>query len=208
MTASLRQASPRTPADSPATLHAPLFQDLVGRLDPGARHVILDLGAASTAMLALLGQYRCRVEIADLAHFGGIGVLNSTEPGHSLSVLADCLLPKGLPEEPLDLVFCWDLPNYLTLEALSAMMQVIARRARAGAIAHALVYYSDPDMPAEPGRYVPAADKHLVDRRTQGTAIRAPRYSPEDLQKRMGGFQIDRARLLSNGMQEFLFRLA
>jgi len=37
--------------------------------------------------------------------------------------------------------------------------------------------------------------------------IAAPRYSPEDLGKSMGGFLIDRARLLSNGMQEFLFRL-
>ncbi len=32
-------------------------------------------------------------------------------------------------------------------------------------------------------------------------------YSPEDLAKHMAGFEIDRARLLGNGMQEFLFRL-
>mgnify|MGYP000187495523 CR=1 FL=1 len=32
-------------------------------------------------------------------------------------------------------------------------------------------------------------------------------YSPEELGKSMHPFAIDRARLLSNGMQEFLFRL-
>ena len=37
--------------------------------------------------------------------------------------------------------------------------------------------------------------------------VPAPRYSPEDLGIAMGSFEIDRARLLSNGMQEFLFRL-
>jgi hypothetical protein len=207
VTASLRQASPRSSADSPLTLHAPLFQELVGKLDENARHVILDLGAASTAMLALLGQYRCRVEIADLAYFGGVDELNSAVPGHALRELTDSLLPKRLPEDALELVLCWDLPTYLTREALSGMMTVIARRARPGAIAHALIYYSDPDMQAHPGRYVPTADGKLVDHSTPGAAVRAPRYSLEDLGKYLGGFRIDRARLLSNGMQEFLFRL-
>jgi hypothetical protein len=207
VTASLRQAGPRSAAGSPSTLHAPLFQELIGKLDETKRYVILDLGAASTAMLALLGQYRCRVEIADFAYFGGIGTLNSAEPGLALSDAAETCLPKQSPGDPVELVFCWDLPNYLTLDALSGMMHVIARRARPGAIAHALIYYSDPDMPQHPGRYLPATGGGLVDRRDQGEAIRAPRYSPEHLTKYMGGFQIDRARLLSNGMQEFLFRL-
>jgi hypothetical protein len=207
VTASLRQASPRSAAGSPPTLHAPLFQELIGKLDETKRYVILDLGAASTAMLALLGQYRCRVEIADFAYFGGIGTLNAAEPGLALSDAAESCLPKQLPDDPVELVFCWDLPNYLTLDALSGMMRVIARRARPGAIAHALIYYSDPDMQAQPGRYVPTADGKLVDRSTPGEVVRAPRYSPEHLTKYMGGFQIDRARLLSNGMQEFVLRL-
>lgn len=207
MTASLRQASPRRPPDSSAALHAPLFQELVGGLEETGRHVILDLGAASTEMLAVLGRYRCRVEIADLAHFGGIDALNTAEPGLALSDAAESSLPKRLPGDPVDLVFCWDLPNYLTLDALSGLMSVIRRRTRPGALAHALIYYADRDMNEHPGRYVPTADGVLADRRHQGAAIPAPRYSPEDLQKSMAGFSIDRARLLGNGMQEFLFRL-
>ena len=39
-----------------------------------------------------------------------------------------------------------------------------------------------------------------------GKRIDAPRYSPEELGDHMAGFAIDRARLLNNGMQEFLFR--
>ena len=76
-----------------------------------------------------------------------------------------------------------------------------------GALAHALIYYADRDMTAHPGRFVPTGDGKLVDRRTPGPAIPAPRYSPEDLQKSMAGFAIQRARLLGNGMQEFLLRL-
>ena len=195
------------PPASPAALHAPLFQNLVTGLDASERHVVLDLGAASTGMLAHLGQSRCRAEIVDLANFGGIDRLNSAEPGHELDKVAESLLPVHLPDDGIDLVFCWDLPNYLTLDALSAFMAAIERRARPGALAHALIFYAGRDMKERPGRWIPTAEGDLVDSGAPGATTAAPRYSPEDLGKHMGRFAIDRARLLGNGMQEFLFRL-
>ena len=169
--------------------------------------MVLDLGAASTPMLALLGRSRCRVEIANLAHFGGIVDLNSKERGPALSQAAEYLLPVRRPVDPIDLVFCWDLPNYLTLDSLSALMKAIGRRARPGALAHALIFYAERDMNKHPGRFIPTPDGELIDHSVPSAAIAAPRYSPEDLGKSMGRFIIDRARLLSNGMQEFLFRM-
>jgi hypothetical protein len=207
VTVTLRRARSRVPPASPAALHAPLFADLVAGLDETQRHVVLDLGAASTSMLALLGRARSRVEIADLAHFDGIEQLNNAEPGPALADAAESVLPGPLPEEAIDLVFCWDLPNYLALPSLAALMDAIGRRACYGALAHALIVYSETDMPECPGRYIPTPDGDLIDHCAPGTVIRAPRYSPEDLANNMSGFVIDRARLLSNGMQEFLFRL-
>ena len=147
------------------------------------------------------------MEIADLAHFGGIDQLNGTEPGPALASGADSLLPVPPPGDAFDLVFCWDLPNYLGLNALSALMNAIGRRARPGALAHALICYAERDMSERPGRFLPTADGELIDYNTACAVIAAPRYSPEDLGKSMGRFVLDRARLLSNGMQEFLFRL-
>ena len=207
MIPSLRRASPRELPDSPVALHAPLFQDLLTGLDATGRHIVLDLGAASTAMLSQLGRSRCRVEIANLANFGGLDQLNTAEHGPALADAAESLLPNRLPDDAIDLVFCWDLPNYLTLDALSALMGAIGRRARPGALAHALIFYAERDMKKHPGRFVPTADGELIDHSAPGAVIAAPRYSPEDMDKSMGGFLIDRARLLSNGMQEFLFRL-
>ena len=208
MTVSLRRAPDRASPALPAALHAPLFQDLVFGLEETDRHVVLDLGTASTEMLALLGRSRTRAEIVDLAHFGSIERLNTTEPGPELDVVANTLLPSAQPGDAVDLVFCWDLLNYLTLDALSALMEAIARRARPGALAHALIFYAERDMPASPGRYVPIAEGELSNLNPPSPRVAAPRYSPEDLANSMGGFSIDRARLLGNGMQEFLFRLA
>lgn len=158
-------------------------------------------------MLALLGRSRSLVEIADLAFFGGVDLLNKAEPDATLATAAESLLPKRVSNDPVDLVLCWDLPNYLTLKALSALMHAIGRRARPGALAHALICYAERDMQARPGRFIPSADGELVNHSVAGDVIAAPRYSPEDLARNMGQFAIDRARLLSNGMQEFLFQL-
>ncbi len=206
MTASLRRARPDVSPGSAAPFHAPLFHDLVTGLKKNDRHIVLDLGTASTEMLALLGRSRCRVEIVDLAHFGGVDLLNATKPGAPLAGVAESLLQDHLSDDGFDFVFCWDLPNYLTLPALSALMDAIGKRTRPGALAHALIFYSEHDMKARPGRFVPTPDGHLSDRSTTSDVIAAPRYSPEDLGKCMGSFAMDRARLLANGMQEFLFQ--
>lgn len=203
------RATARAPIARTEALKAPLFRSLVEQLDGAGRRHILDLGAASTPMLALLGQSRCRVEIADLASDDGIGRMNVEDATREdLAAIAESLLPmhRG-DEDALDLVFCWDLPNYLKPQALSALMNAIAARARRGAIAHTLVVYSERTMPERPGRFVPTEDVMLVNRGGSTSEIAAPRYSPDDLRRIMGSFTIDRAMLLSNGMQEFLFRL-
>jgi hypothetical protein len=159
-------------------------------------------------MLSLLGRSRCRVEIADLASDDGIGRMNAEAPVDVLVAMAESLLPEHRGDDgALDIVFCWDLPNYLKPKALSVLMNVIAARARPGALAHALIVYSERSMPERPGRFVPTEDSKLVNRSGAGAEIAAPRYSPDDLKRIMGRFAIDRAMLLANGMQEFLFRL-
>ncbi|HET6628378.1 MAG TPA: hypothetical protein VFG91_01255 [Woeseiaceae bacterium] len=195
--------------EKPSALKAPLFRSLVERLEAGGRHVILDLGAASNPMLALLGQFRCRVDIADLASDGGLERMNADAEGDDLVARAESLLPRLRANDAgYDLVYCWDLPNYLKPAALSALMSAIAARTgRTGLLAHALIVYSERTMPERPGGWVPMEDLTLVDRNGTSAEVKAPRYSPEDLGRMMSGFEIDRARLLANGMQEMLFRL-
>jgi len=196
--------------EKPEALNAPLFRTIVEQLEAGGRHVVLELGAASTPMLELLGRYRCLVEIADIAD-GGVERLNAAaalEEGaaDALAATAEALLPSE-QREPFDLVFCWDLPNYLKPPALSALMTAIAERTQFRGLAHALIVYSERSMPERPGRWMPDEELRLADKSRAAAAVPAPRYSPEDLGRIMGGFVIDRGRLLANGMQEMVFRL-
>jgi hypothetical protein len=199
------RATARPPVETPSELNAPLFRSLAEQLGDGRRRVVLDLGPASTAMLSLLGRSPCRVGIADLVRGDEIDSLNAAETAEERVALAHALLPVHHPEHPVDIVLCWDLPNYLQPAAMAALMSVIAARANVRAIAHALVVYSERSMPKRPGHFVPIDGFRLVNRAVDPTEVPAPRHSSEALNRNMGGFIIDRVRLLANGMQEYLF---
>ena len=187
----------------PATFNAPLFRSVAERLDTGGRWVLLDLGAAHRQSVAFFNQYHCHLDVADLGE--GLPELNAeTDPGR-LELAAEALLPMR-HDEPTDIVLCWDVLNYLERPALTAMISRLADRARPGTLVHALIVYSDKYMPAQPGNYIPLDDCTLFDLSAYHDERPAPRYTPVDLQACFKGYVMDRAVLLSNGMQEFLFR--
>lgn len=157
-------------------------------------------------MLALLGRLRSHVQIADFARSGEIGHMNATV-SEALEDYAASILPRHCVDEPVDTVFFWDLADYLKPEAAKALVRAIAARSEPDTQLHALVSYSARTMPDMPRFYVPNSEGLLLNHAVSARAVDAPRYSPEDLGRCMGPFVIDRARLLANGMQEFLFRL-
>jgi hypothetical protein len=185
-------------------LNAPLFHALVDRMHDGARWVVLDLGAARSETVRLFGQFRCRLDIASLAE--NLDALNAEQEPQELKALTEASLPP-LRAEATNLVLCWDLLNYLTRPALTAVMEAVAARSARGTLAHALVVYSEPRMPARPSCFVPVDSQRLVNLSAAPAVRAAPRYTPEDLAHCLPRYTVERARLLRNGMQEFLFRL-
>ena len=195
----------RAHVEAPREFNVPLFRSLIDNLAEDRRWVVLDLGAARPQTVALLSRFRCRLEIADLADATdtpGNGAGDAvTHP--RLTEALDCV-PSI---EPVDIVFSWDFLNYLVPEQMTELMVGVAARCRPGAVVHALIAYSDQPMPQRPGQFAPIDDGRLLSLSTSEPQRLAPRYSPEDLATWMPAFTIERARLLTNGMQEYLFRL-
>ena len=188
----------------PQPLNAPLFRSLMERMQEGGRSVVLDLGPAQPQTISLLSHFRCRLDIADVGE-GFDGIQDETEPD-ILGEKLEALLPVRR-EEPTDLVLCWDLLNYLTRPALKVLMNCVADRGHPGMLVHALVAYSNTRMPAAPSRYAPTEDFGLLVTPVTAEQREAPRYTPEDLNQCLPRYRRERAMLLRNGMQEFLFRL-
>jgi len=203
MVADLRPLG-KAQAEGPEALNAPLFHSLIKRLEGGGRWIVLDLGAARSDTIRTFGRFRCRLDIVDLAE--AVGALRDVTDPRLLRQLVDALLPRRGPEAT-DVVLCWDLINYLSAPALTAVMESIAVRCKSGALAHGLVYYSTRTMPQQPGSFVPLDDQRLINKGASGPERPAPRYSPEELARCMPRYTVERGRLLRNGMQEFLFRL-
>lgn len=187
-------------------VRAPLFHSLVERMEDGGRWVIMDLGPPRPENIDLFGRFRCRLEIADLS--ADLEALVPAEDAGEETLrqqMEDALPPRS--PEPVDVVFCWDLLNYLQPAVLPALSSRLAARSLPGTLVHALVAYRDPMMPARPGGFCPTDTEHLARRSTAPDERPAPRYSPEQLANAFRDFSIERAVLLGNGMQEFLFRL-
>lgn len=200
---SLPGRAAKLPAAEPAAVNAPLFRRLVDSLSEEKRSVVLDLGPVRSETVALLTPYRCRLDIADLAD--GLEALNQEPDPALLRERVEALLPPPR-QEPIDILLCWDLLNYLQRPAIVALMTALSGRMRPGAFAHLLIVYSGTTMPARPSRFAPLPDGRLIETPTTDTRRNAPRYSPEDLGKCLRGFRSESATLLRNGMQEFLFR--
>jgi len=208
MIARMGSATARAPIERLTSFKAPLFDQIFDQLEAERRWVLLELGAASTPLLDLLAGSRVLVEIANLDGCGGLDMLNAEPDEENLGHIAELVLPRHNKAEPVDIVFCWDLLNYMRKPAIRALAGAIEKRARRGTLLHGLVVYSDKDMPSTPARLIPEPDRRLRNLCPEDLdKIPAPRYSPEVLSQTMGNFAIERAMLLANGMQEFLFRL-
>jgi len=186
---------------------APLLNRILANPDElEQRAVVLDLGGPCQVLLDRLSATRpCRVEIADLVNNNGLGAINALE---SIEDEGPSLMRRLLPtgnDEPLDLILCWDLPNYLSLQTLGLLIDVLAHRVAPGCQLHMLIAYSKREMASIPGRYVPAPDGNLTQLFPSDELTEAPRYSPENIGSALRNFVYQRGVLLANGMQEFVY---
>jgi hypothetical protein len=184
----------------------PLLDRIFTTGDPERREVILDLGGPSQKLLDRLAETRrCRVEIADLVANRGLETLNDAELIDTEGAGAIRGLLPAPNAEALDLIFCWDLPNYLRLKSLRRLCDVLGERAAPGCRVHMLIAYSRRDMPLAPAHFVLRGDGQVTQVCEDSRTTAAPRYSPENLGTALGNFRYERGVLLANGMQEFVY---
>ena len=194
-------ATARARFEQPKTVTAGLFRSLIEGLSADRRWVILDLGRVHQQTLTLLEGKRCLLDVVDLAT-----ELEFLDDSRATRRRIAEELPLARTTEPADVVFCWDVLNYLDTESLRTLMARVAARCRAGALVHALVVYSERVMHDRPGQLLPVNAGTFIDVAAEKPTRPAPRYSTEALAEAMPDFTVERVRLLGNGMQEYLFK--
>jgi hypothetical protein len=200
----LTAASASGVASGQEPLRAPLFRDIAARLGEGGRWVVLDLGRPRGATIEYLGRFRSRLVIADV--YAGLDTLNGAEDAAAAASCVDALLPSCGPD-PIDLVLCWDVLNFLAPPALSALMERLSSVLRRGAALHALMSYSATQSAVAPGSYAIDGDGNLSGC-IEGGGPKPMDYTTAQLQRMMRGYAVVRSMLLRQGVQEYVFRYA
>jgi len=193
----------RMPEPERLELRVPLFESAITALDDERRHVVLDLGVVRSGTVSLLNGLRCRLDVMALTAGAGSG-LEGLEPEEFSALVQAAVPPAG--DESVDLVLCWNLFNYLSIDQIGRVVAELTPRCRPGARLHALIEYSARTMPAAPLSFSPAGPGTLEAVVTDDEQVPAPRYSARDLEQCMPGFAHERTMLLGGGMQEYLFR--
>lgn len=187
---------PRQPAARQASqLLATLLQ---GR-DEGERLEVLDMGPALPETVAFFSNSACRLYIADLFADLPLDVDEET-PDYRAPLRA--LLPP-LNGARLDVILFWDLFNYLPMEAITALQEVLRPYLHPGTRAHAFGVHkrSAPESTSSYG--ILANDTFSL----RSRRIPAPDYAPLSqarLQAVLTDFRFERSVLLGDGRLELL----
>ena len=170
---------------------------VMSRFEDAPRCGVLDLGAPVAANVELYARHGSRIAFADLYQF-----YEPTRPdGASAKSFAE-LLPASTTE--FDIIFAWDLLNYLTLEEINWLGQSLSATCAPGAILLALV--SCPGlMPAAPSNHT-IVDEGTLRVEANGPPTRpSPGYSEHALLRSLPGLTVKSRVQLRCAKVEYLF---
>lgn len=192
-------AAPSQTAAEPEIHRSLALPTVFTTLARGPKANVLDLGTAIGSNVERLSEFGCRLSIEDLYM-----TRTAAADGEQLGAeFFEQLIP--LPNGPqFDVVFAWDLFNYLNRKELAHLTARLRQACRPGAQVLALIWIHK-SIPAQPIRFrFRGTDQLHYDRRT-ALERPGPRFQPAELNQLMSGFHVDRSFLLRHGIQEYLF---
>lgn len=176
---------------------------LFAELPPESRVHVLDLGAAVGANVEFLaGRFVCKLQVGDLYRSLVADAARFADPETDLVALFRAVLPAP-PGRRFDLVFAWDLVDYLTKPQIRALSTVLAERCRPGARLFLMVA-TGKEIAQTPLRYLFHDEASLIYRDRSPHTRPGPRYRPAEIDELTPGFTVDRTFLLRHGVQEYL----
>ena len=177
-----------------------LLPGLFERIDEEQRIKVLHLGPALPETLDYLANWRCKTWFADV--FADLPIASGLEQEQPAEErLLDALaLPEG---ERFDLVFFWDLFNYLAPDVIEAMMRLLRHHWYRHTRGYALAVHNTRAPQRDATFAIAAADTLALRPRRQPL----PDYAPlpqSKLKELLHGFEVQRSVLLGDGRLELL----
>lgn len=198
-----RSRAPSEPAP-PEPHHSIALKLVLDALDPEARREVLDLGPPVGPNLEFLSALSCRVRIVDF-HRSVCAEPVAMREAEVFDALVERLLPFA-EEESFDILFAWDVFNYMRPDQIASLMARLAPACRPRALVLALIS-THRKIPAAPLRYRILGRETLAYDGPVEPSRPCPRYRQLELERLLPAFSVKGTFLLRNGIQEYLFTL-
>jgi hypothetical protein len=193
-------SSPMLQGSAHETHDSPAMAELFSSLVPGQPLGILDLGPSISLNFEFYSKVASRVRFAGLFHRSG-----REEPLSPPKTGLTGWWSKELPidDHSFDLIFAWDVFNYLDAETAPFLARHLAALSEPGARLHIMINANE-TIPARPCRYEIAEPGRLVYRPTTSRVTTAPDPPPAQVESWLDPFRVTRSVILRHGVREFI----
>ena len=106
----------------------------------------------------------------------------------------------------LNVIFLWDLPNYLDKQVMTGLMEYLSQHMHEKVKLH-LYIHTRQKMPASPGVYTIMPEGKIWLENSADATVKSPLYYQETLLTLLHPFKVKRSMLLSSGLQEYILEL-
>lgn len=167
-------------------------------------HSILDLGSATKENIDFYSNFARKIQIEDFYDsLNSPASSSSEEEGDGVNKSFEHMLPYTR-DTRFDIIFTWDLFNYLTRDQLQKLVAHLGKFCNRRAILFSLITNGQ-YVPEHPIGFRILDQENLSYLAGTGASRVNTRYKEPNLAKFMPGFKIYKTFLLRNGMQEYLF---
>lgn len=200
--ASAQQAGSGNPAAF--EFRSPSLELICDQLAAPRKHSILDLGKPLSRNIEFFSHVSCTLYVENL--FESLIALPPPADGEGKNPYED-RVAKALAHSPdtrLDVIFGWDLFNYMHGDQIHALMKRLSASCRSGTLLFIMIS-NTPTIPNEPARMTVSFDGRVSYEPVSDDARANPRYTPLALERMMPGFRLLHSFLLGTAMQDYLF---
>ena len=186
------------------SFRSPSLSFICDHLSGERKHAILDLGLPTGSSVDFFARVPCTLHVENLYD----SLL--TEPPPLEDDKDDCWslrVDRSLrhdPQQRFDMVFAWDLINYMHVDLIHALMKRLTRSCRSGTLLY-IMLSTAPLIPQRPAK-ITITDLDRIRYHADAPIDKPnPRYTPLKLERMMPGFRLLHSFLLGASLQEFLF---
>lgn len=193
--------------DTGYAISSPILFDLLNGLSKEEHHEILDILPANQGVIDLFSNFCCKLYLPGcLQELRGMTSEKYDTANKLHRAFTRTLGFHKKRREFLNVIFLWDLPNYLDKQVMKGLIEYLSQHMHEKVKLHFYIHIKQ-QMPASPGVYSMMPEGKVWLENSSDATVKSPLYFQDALQTLLHPFKVKRSMLLSNGLQEYILEL-